>query len=166
MPAPTFLALVSGAMKRMTAAVSSAADSIVATGADGKIDASFMPSGFGQNTKATTAGEALAANDLVYFDSTGKALKADATVAGKAAVGFVKASAVLNAACTVYLSGNTITGLSGLTPGTRQFLSKTAGGRVEAGGLATYSAGNIVQKIGDALSATEIAFEPEEPIEL
>lgn len=163
MAAPTFLQLVNGAFKRVAAAVTSAADSIVATDATGKIDASFMPAGFGQNTITANAGEALSANDLVYMNAAGTVMKADATTTGKQAIGFVKSAVSNGASATVYTSGNAMTGLTGLTPGARQFLATTAGTRTAT---APSTTGNIVQVIGYAVSATSLLFEPEEPIEL
>lgn len=136
--------------------------------AAGKLDASVMPAGFGQNTKTATANGALSARDLVYIEAAGTMAKADATTEGKEAIGFVSA-AVSNAAVgTIYLTGNNITGLSGLTPGKKYYLSTTPGLMVDdtAAPVTGGSTGNVVQEVGTALSATELAFEPEQPITL
>lgn len=134
--------------------------------ASGRLDSSVMPAGFGQNNVSAIASEALAANDLVnLYNNAGtiNARKADATTEGKEANGFVKSSVSNGAAATVYTSGNIITGLSGLTPGARQFLAITAGQRTETPPSA---AGNVVMLVGVAASATTLVFEPEEPVTL
>jgi len=169
MPAKKFLRHVAGRVKEVSAVVVSAGagndGDIPALDATGKLDASLLPAGLGQNTIAVTTSEALAANDLVnVYDNTGTPAvrKADATVEGKECNGFVKSGYASSASATVYLSGNAITGLSGLTAG-RRYLSTTAG---QSTATPPSGSGNVVQKIGDAFSATAIAFEPEEPITL
>lgn len=130
----------------------------------GKLDASVLPSGIGQNTISAVASEALVANDLVnWYNNTGtvNVRKADATAVGKECNGFVKAAVANAATATIFLSGNVITGLTGLTPGTRQYLSTTPGTRTET---APSTAGNVSMMIGYSVGATSIVFEPEEPI--
>lgn len=168
MPAKRYLSLVAGRQRQVPAVVVSAGagndGDIPALDAAGKLDASVMPSGIGANTVAAVATEALSANDLVnIYDVSGTAScrKADATVEGKEVHGFVKASVANAATATIYTSGSTITGLSGLTAGARQFMATTAGARTAT---APSAAGNVVQMIGVAASATSILFEPEEPI--
>jgi hypothetical protein len=170
MAAKKYLAWVAGTIKRATAIVVSAGAAndgdLVALDAAGKLDASVMPAGFGQTTIAATASEALAANDLVNLWNDGgtlKVRKADATTVGKEVHGFVTAGVANAATATVYAPGNVMVGLSGLTPGARQYLATVAGTRTEASPSAT---GNVSQCIGIAAGATSILFEPEEPIEL
>lgn len=169
MAAKKFLRLVAGRIKELSGVVVSAGAAndgdLVALDASGKLDSSVLPSGIGQNTIAVTASEALAANDLVnVYDNAGTPAvrKADASTEGKECTGFVKASVSSGGSATVYLSGNTITGLSGMTAG-RRYLSTTPG---QSTATAPSSSGNVVQKIGDAFNATTIAFEPEEPVTL
>lgn len=80
---------------------------VVALDGAGRIDSTMMPVGIGADTASITASEALAAGDLVnIWNSTGaKARKADATVAGKEAHGFVLASVSNGASATVYFEG-------------------------------------------------------------
>lgn len=131
----------------------------------GKIDSTMMPAGVGAETRVIVASEALAAGDLVNIhSSTGaKVRKADATTAGKEAHGFVLASVASAGNATVYPEENVISGLTGLTPGTRMFLSATAGLNTATAPATT---GQVVQDIGVALSATEILFRPRQPITL
>lgn len=105
-----------------------------------------------------TAGEALSAGDLVYISAAGTVMKADANTASKAAVGFVP-SAISNAASgTVVFHDGKITGLSGLSTGTKYFLSNTVTGGFGTYGSITYGANDIQQCIGIAESTTIMRF--------
>lgn len=131
---------------------------VVMTLPDGTLDPSIMPTGIGADVKNMPASEALAANALVnvWNDAgTVKARNADATAEGKEATGFVKAAVASGATAAVYFEGR-VSGLSGLTPGARQYLSTTPGQFTAA---APSTAGNVVQWLGDAISATEVDFE-------
>lgn len=140
------------------------AGKIVALGGDGYLDISVMPVGIGADTRVAVASENLSAGDVVnlYNDAgTLKARKADATGGvAKKADGFVIAAVTSGANATVYFDG-TITGLSGLTPGEIYYLSTTAGAVTTT--IPT-TATHIAQSVGKALSATELSFEPGEPI--
>lgn len=139
------------------------AGKIPALDASGKIDITVLPVGVGADTASITTSEALAAGDFVnIWNSTGaKARKADATIAGKEAHGFVLAAVGAAAAATVYFEG-TNTQVTGQTPG-RVFLQTTAGA---AGTTAPTAAGNVVQNLGFAISATAINFQSGVPITL
>jgi hypothetical protein len=128
----------------------------------GKLDSSFMPTGFGSDTRTVTAGETLAAGDLIYIDSAGEAFKADANSEAKEAVGFVLAGITAAATGTAYFGSGLVSGLTGLTPGARYFLSATT-----PGGISTSTpsgSGDIVQQVGKAVSSTELYFEPQQSI--
>ncbi|MGD9687235.1 MAG: hypothetical protein AB7U43_09725 [Desulfobacter sp.] len=129
----------------------------------GRLDASFMPTGIGADVGTIEASEALAAGDFVnIYDATGaKCRKADATVAGKEAHGFVLAAVDSGNNATVYFEG-TNTQVSGQTPG-RVFLATTAG---QATATAPSGSGNVVQRIGIAISATAVNFQYQIPIVL
>lgn len=131
--------------------------------AGGKLDSSVMPTGIGADTAAVTTSEALAAGDLVnIWNSTGaKARKADASTAGKEAHGFVIAAFGSGASATVYFEG-TNNQVTGLTPGP-QFLSTTPGVATDT---APSGAGNVVQRVGVASSATALNFESNAPLVL
>lgn len=153
------------ALANATSAGAGDAGKIVKLDAGGKLDPTLMPAGIGAETRTIQASENLAAGDLVNIhDVTGPRIrKADATVSGKEAHGFVLQAITSGASGTVYPEENVLSGLSGLTPGARQFLSTTAGSRQAA---APSVAGQVCQVIGVALSATEIMFRPETPITL
>ena len=136
---------------------------IVQLDSSGRIDTTMMPVGVGADSLSLTTSEAIASGDFVnIWNSSGaKVRKADATVAGKEAHGFVLVGVGSGAAATVYFEG-TNTGVTGQTPGP-VFLSTTAG---VATSTAPSGSGNVVQRIGFATSATAINFQSQPPITL
>lgn len=157
-----YIANSSGSLAEVAATQTSAgagdANKIVALDATGRLDTSLMPTGIGADTASIQASENLAAGDFVNIWNSGGARvrKADAATAGKEAHGFVLAAVTSPASATVYFEGRN-NQVSGQTPGV-VFLSTTPG---IATATAPSSAGNVVQKIGVAVSATEINFEPQ-----
>lgn len=132
--------------------------------ASGRLDSSMMPVGIGADTASITASEALAAGDWVnVYDSSGaKVRKADASTSGKEAHGFVLAAVSNGAQATVYFEG-TNTQVTGQTPG-NVFLSASTPGASAA--AAPTAAGQVVQRLGIAVSATAVNFEAQQPIVL
>jgi hypothetical protein len=133
--------------------------------ATGRIDASVLPVGIGADTATITASEALAAGDLVnIYNVAGVAncRKADGSVSGKEAHGFVLAGVASSAAASVYFEG-TNTQCTGLTPGV-QYLSGTVAGKSSS--TPASGAGKVVQVVGFAISATALNFQSESPIVL
>jgi hypothetical protein len=132
----------------------------VALDANGQLALNMMPTGVGPELSNLLAYENLTAGDFVTVFSdagTPKARKADATDGGKRAHGFVKASPTAGQTVDVYFDGAN-SSLTGLTPGSRYFLSaSTPGGATATPPAAT---GNLVQYLGTALSTTKIAFRP------
>lgn len=106
-----------------------------------------------------TAGENIAARDLVYRASDGKVYRADASDDTKEATAYVLSAIAQDATGLVYFGAGVIGGFSGLTPNVRLFLSTTPGAT-----STTTGAGNIVQQIGRTISATQIFFEPQSPV--
>lgn len=141
------------------------AGKILALGPDGRLDDTVMPVGITADTLLAVASEPLSAGDLVnIYDNAGvvSVRKADAAT-NKEAHGFVKSAVPSGGNATVYFGG-TISGLSGLTPGARQYLSgTTAGQRTET---APTTPGYIVQYVGFATSTTSMSFEPDDKIVL
>ena len=168
MAALKFLRLVSGVITevfgKQTSAGAADAGAIVSLDDTGRIDNSMMPVGIGADTASIQASENLAAGDWVNVHNvTGAARvrKADATTAGKEADGFVLAAVTSGAPATVYFEG-TNTQVTGQTPGP-VYLQTTAG----AGGATVPStAGNVVQRLGVATSATAVNFERGQPVTL
>lgn len=157
-----------GALKENEGLVTSAgagdAGKIPALDAGGRLDLTLMPVGIGPDTASLVTSENLSAGDWVnvWGDTTAKVRKADATVTGKECNGFVLAAVTAPAVALVYFEGIN-NQVSGRTPGVTQFLDTTAGGSVKTAPSGT---GNIVQKLGRAISATEVQFEGSNPIEL
>lgn len=133
------------------------ANQLVQTGADGKLDETLLPNSVFDSISLTAA-EALTAGDYVYIDSSGEVARASAASGGNPARGYVKDSVTSGSTVTVYFEG-TNDALSGLTPGAEYFLSDTT-----PGGLTTTiptDTGEVVQKLGLAISATALTFEPD-----
>jgi len=138
------------------------ANKIPALDLSGRLDATMMPTGIGAETSIVPAFGALAAGDLVnVYNDAGvmRARKADASSAVAPANGFVLAAFADGANATVYWGG--INGQrTGMTPG-QHYLSTTAG---LSNHVAPATAGNIVQRIGIAVSSTVLIFNPQDPI--
>lgn len=138
------------------------ANKIPALDVSGRLDPTMMPTGIGAETSSVEAFGALAAGDFVNVFNDGgtlKARKADASSAVAPANGFVLAASTVGQQATVYWGGlnNQVTGL---TPGLH-FLSTTPG---LSNHVAPSTAGNIVQRLGIAVSAGVFQFNPQDPI--
>jgi len=118
----------------------------------------------GTTGETYTAGEALTAGNLVYITSSGTIMKADASSEGKLAQGFVTANISNGASGTFYRGSGKVTGLTGLTAGSRYFLSNSTAGAVALHASLTYSTNHIQQYVGRAESTTVLAFDPGDTI--
>lgn len=139
---------------------------IPALDSTGVFDISLMPVGVGAEVVVAPTSENLTAGQFVnLYDNGGviNARKADATTNAKPADGFVLANVTSPANATVYLISSNNTALSGLTVGANYWLSTSAGGITAT---APSSAGNIVQRLGKAKSATVLIFENQDYYEL
>jgi len=167
MAAKKFLRLVNNLVTEVlgiqTSAGAANAGDIVALDDSGRIDNSMMPVGIGADTAVIAASEALAAGDWVnVWNSTGaKVRKADATTSGKETHGFVLAAVTSGANATVYFEG-TNTQVTAQSPGP-VFLQTTAG---TGGATAPSASGNVVQRLGVAVSTTAVNFEGGMPVVL
>lgn len=113
---------------------------------------------------SVTATEDLTAGNLVnLYNSSGlKVRKANATDATKPADGFVKVDVANGEEVLVQtLDGYANNNSSGLTVGTDYYLS-TTGGAVTA--TAPSTSGNIMQRVGKAVSSTSYIYERGIPI--
>jgi hypothetical protein len=140
------------------------AGAIPALDVTGRLSVTMMPVGIAADVAVVAASETLAAGDVVniYNDSgTAKVRKADATTVGKEAHGFVIAGVTSGANATIYFEG-TNSNVTGQTAGP-VFLSTTAGLTTST---APSSAGNVVQRVGFATSATTVNFQSNDPIVL
>jgi len=149
----------------LNATVISAANKIVKLDGSGKLDITVLPIGIGADTASIIASEALAAGDLVNVwnnSSVANIRKADGSTAGKPAQGFVLSAVSALAAGTVYFEG-TNTQCTGLTPGPQYLSAATAG---KPATVAPSTAGQSVQAVGFAISATSLNFQYNQPITL
>lgn len=148
-----------------TSAGGADAGKLVALNPSGVLDSTLLPAGIGSASQIFPTSEALAAGALVnIFDVTGTATarNANATDATKPAQGFVLAATTSPADATVYFPGQIVTGVSGLTTGAAVYLSAATSGGVTP--TAPSAAGNLIQQVGWALSATSFVFDPLLPI--
>jgi hypothetical protein len=161
-----YIAMVAGLLTEVAALVTSAgagdAGKIVALDSSGKLDTSVMPTGVGADTQAIATSESLAAGDLVnVFNSTGaKVRKADSSVSGKEAHGFVLSVFTHPTTATVYFEGSN-TQVTGLTPGV-QYLDPANPGK--STNTAPTTAGQVVQRVGFATAAAVLNFQSEVPV--
>ena len=123
-----------------------------------------LPTGIGETY---TAGENLAIGDLVYLNSSGQMMKADANTMGKEAIGFVKAAVTSGNPGTMFRDEGEITGLTGLTAGTLYILSNTTtGGVMAASNYTSLVAPDFYQPVGRATSTTTLQFRAGQTIQL
>jgi hypothetical protein len=141
------------------------AGKIVELDASGKLSATMLPIGIGQDAISIVVGTSVVAGDFInVYDNTGtpNIRPADNTVP-YTAHGFVLESVTANGSdtATVYFEG-TNTGVSGLTPGVTYFLSST--GDVDTYAGVTKSTGDVAQKLGVAITSSSMSFEYTNPI--
>lgn len=160
--ADKYLALVGGATQqregKTTSAGAADAGKIPALNGSGKIDSTLLPDGVGADARTFVTSDDLAAGDLIsIWDDAGtpKIRKADASN-GRLARGYVKSAYTIGQTATVFFDG-TNDALSGLTPGADYFLSGSTPGAITT--TAPSTSGHIVQRVGFALTATELSFE-------
>ena len=112
------------------------------------------------NFVTKTADEAISAGQICYIKSNGNIALADADLDLSDAALVIAYESIASAASgKVYLKeGTVVGGFSGLVPGKKCFISKTAGSVVQS--LTGFESGNSVYCVGRAISATEIAFQP------
>lgn len=136
-------------------AATSGVSKVLMTDGSGRIDLSVLPPGVGLDTANIEAGEGLSAGNLVNLYVSGGAFRvrrADAS-AGRPAHGYVLQAYNLGEIAQVYNEGSN-TQVAGLT-GERVFLSTTPGGVTNT---PPSVAGQIVQRVGTAYSATAFYF--------
>ncbi|MGA4634509.1 hypothetical protein ACPA5B_11575 [Pseudomonas solani] len=173
MAAKTFLRIVGGKFQQIVATVISAgvanAGDIPALDDTGRLSTTVMPAGFGANTVAAAATEALAAGDFVNLygaSGTFSARKADNSN-NRPAHGYVTAAVANAATATVYPLDGVNANLTGLTTGADYWLG-TAGAVISTALDAT-SAGNqgtnkVSQYLGIARSPTELVTTDSDPV--
>ena len=161
-----FIAQVRGVKTALTALVFSTGPTdggkIVATDPlTGKLDLSVMPTGVGSETDiavAETGG--LTAGDLVHIYNNSGALtaqKADATIEGHYANGFVLNDTIAGNNVRVYRPNQTVSGLTNLELAGEYYLDIVPGMITL---VPPSTIGNTVQYVGLAVSTTTLVFNP------
>lgn len=158
----------SGSLTEKEAIQSSAgagdAGKIPALDSAGRFDTSMMPVGVSPETDDIETTDNLSAGDFVnIYSSTGvKCRKADASAAGKPAHGFVLSAFTIGQTAKIYRPSNLNNQLSGMTPGAVQYSSVTVPGSVQE--TVPSGSGQAIERLGVAKSATELIFDPKDPI--
>lgn len=145
-----------------TSAGAGDASKMIQTDANGLIDPSLMPTGIVADQVTANANGTITARDLVYLEAAGTIARASAAAAGNQCIGWATSSVTTGQPVTMQLEGK-ITGLTGLTVGSRYYLSDvTPGGLLVSPGPS--GAGKLGQFVGTALSATVLNFEPDDAV--
>lgn len=126
----------------------------------------MWPRNSGGGTTADTgisaiASMAIPANRLVYVMGDGRLALADGIAEGKEAVGFTKEAAAEDDTGTFFTTG-TMSDQSGLAPGQAVFMTTTPG----IPGEAPTATGNVVMRVGTAISTTDLSFDIGTPVTL
>lgn len=139
------------------------AGKIPALDAAGKLASSLMPAGIGADTYTAEATEALSAGEFVevWWDGANREARLADANNGRPANGFVADNYTLGAAATIYPLGTLNNQQSGLTAGNIYFLGNVAGGVTDD--ISAFVDTDIVQRLGLAISATEILTENNTP---
>jgi len=143
------------------------AGKLVATGSDGRLDLTFLPTGVGRNQVVCPATEALSAGRYVNLFNDGGVLSARLAdnSNNREAWGYVKDAVASSAQATVYRLNTVNAGHSGLTPGANYWLG-TVGGVTDTPLDPSTDTGKTDQFLGVALSTTELVTAEYEPVRL
>ncbi len=111
---------------------------------------------------------AITIRQIVYIKSDGDVdlAKADAAATSDVKLGIVEDASIASTASgsIIIRKGAIIGGFAGLVPGADQFISPSTAGLMTP--TAPTTSGQWFRKIGEAISTTEIEFNPEEAIEI
>ena len=111
-----------------------------------------------------TTFEAVSDGDALFIRTSdgkvGKASAADGTLENANVVGFARESANINSTVKVIVIG--LKTMSGLNAGDLHFLSPSTAGAITT--TAPSSSGQAVVRLGESVSTTEFAIQPEPPI--
>lgn len=124
----------------------------------GVLDASFMPPGITADVYNANASGSITAGDLCYVTSGGLIARASAAVGGNAAWGYSLTSVTTGNPATIYFTGGD-TAVTGLTVGSRYYLSASTPGAITATPVSGAGAGSLHQFVGYAVSATKLVWD-------
>jgi hypothetical protein len=146
-----------------TSSGASDANKLVATGPDGRFDITLMSVGVGSDAFTAVAAEALSAGDFVSLIASSGVAKANLAdwTNGRRAVGFVTSAVTTGSTATIYPLGEVNASLSSLTPGGYYWLGANGAVRATSGVGVADNVGYLCQRLGIALSATELLTSPQ-----
>lgn len=164
--ADKYIALLAGVEQevegQVTGGTATQAGKIPALDSAGRLDPSIMPVGITADTYVGTAFETLSsANPFVYVRPDGSVANASGASGGNPTIGFVLANVTTGQPAAVYFEGR-VTGLSGLTVGSRYYLSDTTPGGLTS--VPVSGTGKLHQYLGRAVSTTTLTFEADDHI--
>lgn len=142
-----------------TSAGAADAGKIPALGPDGKFDTSmYTPGGGGVSTRPIVASEAIGAGKFVneYLNAGVLNVRLADNSNNRPAHGFVLTAVASAGTAAVYDMDAVNSGLTGLTIGSDYFLGTAGGAITPALDATTATTGSVDQKLGKALSATEL----------
>lgn len=144
---------------------SSQAGDIPALDNTGRLSLTLMPVGITPDTYSGVAFENLnSASPFVYIRSDGQVANASANMGGGECIGFVLNNYASGEVALVYFEGR-VTGLSGLTVGSRYYLSDTLAGGITSTPIDINDSNNVGKKhqfIGKAITPTTLSFEADD----
>jgi hypothetical protein len=153
---------VAGQTVQYTPATTSAgaadAGKLVALGPDGKLDTSMYNAGSGVSTRPIVASEAIGAGKFVneYLNAGVLNVRLADNSNNRPAHGFVLTAVASAGTAAVYDMDAVNSGLTGLTIGSDYYLGTAGGVITPAVDATTATTGTIDQKLGKALSTTEL----------
>lgn len=167
MPANKYLAMVAGRYREVVAAVTGGtttqAGQLVALDDTGRLDSSVMPSGVGQDVFVGIAGGPLSAGDFVAVTSAGVVRASAASGGGQQqAQGFVLTQYANGASGVTVFFDSTNTALTGMTVGSRVYLSDTVPGGWTHNPVS--GTGKLLQYLGTAVTASSLSFEGDDGV--
>ena len=141
-----------------TSAGAADAGKIPALGPDGKFDTSMYNPGSGVSTRPIVASEAIGAGKFVneYSNAGTLNVRLADNSNNRPAHGFVLSAVAASGTAAVYDMDLTNSALTGLTIGSDYFLGTAGGVITPALDATTAATGSIDQKLGKALSGTEL----------
>ena len=116
-------------------------------------------------SKTNDNGGSITVRQAVYVKANGNVdlALADGSVALEDfAIGLVAVASIATTAAgnILFAKGDLVSGFSGLTPGRKYYVSRTSGGAIALYSAISWVAGDKVQMVGRALSATVLEFDP------
>mgnify|MGYP001568290467 CR=1 FL=1 len=106
-----------------------------------------------------TCGEELSQNDTVYLNNNGKIYRTNIfSISSSFVIGFCEKNAITDSEVFIFSAGQTINNFSGLSTGSRYFLSQSFG---KISTIPPNEKNTTIYQVGIAKSTTELIFLPQ-----